>query len=76
MSKIDKAYRQLASSVLNTALSDKKEAIKKLEINNENENAKKALIDCCSFFKSKWCALLLEFLDIDREKFMEVAHGC
>ncbi len=75
MTRISNAYRQLASSVLNTALSDRKTAVKKLEVNPENEKDKALLADCDSFFQSEWCEILLSFLDIEKSKYLEVAYG-
>ena len=75
MTRISNAYRQLASSVLNTALSDKKTAEKKLLMNPENEKEKALLEDCDTFFQSEWCEVLLALLDIEKSKYLEVAYG-
>ena len=75
MTRISNAYRQLASSVLNTALSDKKTAEKKLLMNPENEKEKALLEDCNTFFQSEWCEVLLSLLDIEKSKYLEVAYG-
>ena len=75
MTRISNAYRQLASSVLNTALSDKKTAEKKLLMNPENEKEKALLEDCDTFFQSEWCEVLLSLLDIEKSKYLEVAYG-
>ena len=69
------AYRQLCATVLNKAISDRREAIHKLSTNPENEKGKELLWDCDSFFRGEWCSLMLTFLDIEREKFMEVVYG-
>lgn len=75
MDMIDDGYRQLASSVINTAMSDRKTALLKLEKNPEDKNAKILLDECDVFFRSKWCELLLAFLDIERDKLLEVVYG-
>jgi len=75
MDRVNDAYRQLVSSVLNLAISDRKDAIRKLGVNPENEKARELLVDCDTFFASRECALMLDFLDINREKFMEVVYG-
>jgi len=75
MDRVNDGYRQLVSSVLNLAISDRKDAIRKLEVNPENEKAMELLEDCDAFFASEECALMLEFLDIRKERFMEVAYG-
>lgn len=76
MDRVNDGYRQLVSSVLNLAISDRKDAIRKLEVNPENEKARELLEDCDTFFASEECALMLEFLDISKERFMEVVYGC
>ncbi len=75
MDRVNDAYRQLVSSVLNLAIADRKDAIRKLGVNPENEKARELLVDCDTFFASGECALMLDFLDINREKFMEVVYG-
>jgi len=75
MDMIDDGYRQLASSVINTAMSDRKAAVLKLEKNPDDKKAKILLDDCDVFFRSEWCALLLAFLDIERDKLLEVVYG-
>ncbi len=75
MDRINDGYRQLASSVLNLAIEDRKKALRKLEIDSEDKKAEETLKDCDSFFSSKRCALLLDFLNIERETFLEAVYG-
>lgn len=75
MDRVNDGYRQLVSSVLNLAISDRKDAIRKLEVNPENEKARELLVDCDTFFASEECALMLDFLEISRETFREAVYG-
>lgn len=68
-------WRNLAAAIINTAMTDKEKACKDLLLNPENVYAKRMLRDCNKFFSSDWCSLLLDFLDIDKEKFREVVNG-
>ena len=76
MDRVNNAYRQLCAAVLNKAISDRKEALKRLQKNSDDEKGKELLRDCDSFFSGEWCALMLSFLDIGREVFMEAVYGC
>lgn len=75
MDMVNDGYRQLASSVINVAMSDRKDALMKLEKNPKDKKAKILLDDCDVFFKSEWCALLLAYLDIERDKLLEAVYG-
>ncbi len=68
-------WRNLAAAIINTAMTDKEKARRDLSLNPENVYAKRMLRDCNKFFSSNWCALLLDYLDIDKEKFLEVVNG-
>ena len=76
MDRVNNGYRQLCAAVLNKAISDRKEALVKLKKNSDDEKGKELLKDCDSFFSGEWCALMLSFLDIGREVFMEAVYGC
>ncbi len=76
MDRVNDAYRQLCAAVLNKAISDRKEALIKLQKNSDDEKGKELLKDCDSFFRGKRCELMLAFLDIDREAFREAVYGC
>lgn len=68
-------WRNLAAAILNTAISDKEKACRNLFLDPENADSQRMLKDCERFFASDWCSLLLDFLDIDRDKFLEVVNG-
>lgn len=68
-------WRNLAAAIINTAMTDKEKACKDLSLNPENVYAQSMLEDCERFFASDWCSHLLDFLDIDRDKFLEVVNG-
>ena len=76
MDRVNNAYRQLCAAVLNKAISDRKEALVKLKKNPDDEKGKELLRDCDSFFSGRRCEFMLDFLDIDREKFKEAVYGC
>lgn len=77
MDKDIRNWRNLAAGVLNLAFLDRKKAEDILRINPENESAKHVLTDCDSFFSSRWCETLLDFLNVNvsRDKLMEVVNG-
>lgn len=68
-------WRNLAAAILNTAISDKEKACRNLFLDPENADSQRMLKDCERFFASDWCSLLLDFLDIDRDNFLEVVNG-
>lgn len=68
-------WRNLAAAILNMAIADKEKACRNLFLDPENADAQRMWKDCERFFASDWCSLLLDFLDIDRDKFMEVVNG-
>ena len=76
MDRVHDAYRQLCAAVINKAISDRKDALVKLKADSEDAKGKELLKDCDSFFKGKWCELMLDFLDINREAFREAVYGC
>lgn len=76
MDRVNDGYRQLCAAVLNKAISDRKEAMMKLKKNPDDEKGKELLKDCDAFFKEQTCELMLDYLDIDKEAFMEVVYGC
>lgn len=73
----NRSWRNLAASIVNTAVTDRKKAMKNLTINPEHEEAKKILRDCESFFCSSWCDTLLDFCDVgvSGERLLEVLNG-
>ena len=73
----NRSWMNLAASVVNTAVADRKKALRTLDINPEHEGAKTMLKDCDSFFRSRWCETLLDFLNVNvnRDRLMEVVNG-
>ncbi len=68
-------WRNLAAAIINTAMTDREKALARLEMNPENKDAESMLKDCDRFLSSSWCALLLDFLNIERETFLEAVYG-
>ena len=70
-------WRNLAAGVVNLAFLDRKKAEDTLRTNPESECAKHMLTDCDSFFRSRWCETLLDFLNVNvnRDRLMEVVNG-
>ena len=73
----NRSWMNLAASVVNTAVADRKKALRTLDINPEHEGAKTMLKDCDSFFRSPWCDTLLDFCDVgvSGAKLLEVLNG-
>lgn len=60
MNMINDGYRQLAAAVINVAIKDREEAMRIIELNPENKQAKELLKDCDEFFDSEWFEELLD----------------
>ena len=68
MDKVFEAYKNLSVSVVNLAISDRKESLSKLEWNPDDKYAKALLVDCIEFFESEIFGDFLEMSGIELKK--------
>ena len=60
MNTVNDGYRQLAAAVINLAIKDREDAMRRIELDPKNKQAKELLMDCDEFFDSEWFEELLD----------------